>query len=382
MASNIYLNGSTNGDISKSVVKEKESNQFKLIGKNEIHDFIIDCMTSVGTSEKHSKALADLLYTADYRGHFSHGINRLFNYVEDVSSGACNKDGEPIILNETQSIAWIDGNNLLGPVVGLYCMSLAIEKALNTGIGYVTCKNSNHFGIAGFYSLLASNRGLIGIVCSNTSPCNVPTRGKDIVIGSNPLSVNAPGLFGDYFSLDMATSVVAFGKVEMNQMMGLDIPKGWGVDSKGEPTCKHDKILKGGAMLPLGGEEITGGYKGYGLAMMAEIMSGIVSGSDYGPHVKKWTDKSRPANLGHSFLVINPNMFAPNFEDRMSDLMDNLRNSNSLEEQHRVIVPGDLARSHMKEADKQMGVKYHTNQISSLNSLADKIGVNKIKCAL
>lgn len=157
--------------------------------------------------------MADLLIEADYRGHFSHGMNRLEMYINDLQAKTTDGNAVPFILKETPATAWVDGNNALGAVVGNFCMDLAMKKAKETGVGWVAAKGGNHYGIAGWYALKAIEQGLIGMSVTNTSPLMSPTRSKSAALGTNPISVGAPGLNGDSFVLDMATTAVAVGKV-------------------------------------------------------------------------------------------------------------------------------------------------------------------------
>ncbi|CAG2103471.1 unnamed protein product, partial [Medioppia subpectinata] len=181
---------------------------------------------------------------------------------------AIKKAKQPIILNESASTAWVDGNNLLGPVVGMFCMELAIKKAKQVGIGFVTVKGSNHYGIAGYYSLMALEHNLLGMSFTNATPIVVATRAQNPSIGTNPISLAAPGLNGDSFVLDMATTAVAKGKLEIADRKHEQITEGWAIDQSGRPL-KHFSNFH--ALLPLGGEENSSGYKGYGLSMMTEI---------------------------------------------------------------------------------------------------------------
>ncbi|WAR24475.1 MDH-like protein, partial [Mya arenaria] len=217
-------------------------NRWDAVPKSEVERFIIDCMIKVGTKRDHAVSLANNLMTADYRGHYSHGLNRLGisgfmiimycdMYVHDIQSGITVSDAEPKIVKETAATAFVNGNNVLGPVVGNLCMQTAIKKAK---------ESSNHYGIAGWYAMQAT-----------------------------------PAKNGDSFVLDMATSTVALGKV----------------------STEPKSVLNGGGLMPLGGAEETGGYKGYGLAMMVEIFCGILSNASYGPNVRRWKNTDRIANL-------------------------------------------------------------------------------------
>ncbi|MGH0127207.1 UNVERIFIED_CONTAM: hypothetical protein FKN15_074542 [Acipenser sinensis] len=254
-------------------------------------------MVAAGAKPSHAKSLADVLVEGDCRGHYSHGLNRMDMYVKDIQTGICSKDGEPVIEKESVATALVNGENVLGPVVGNFCMDLAIKKAKDVGIGWVVAKGSNHYGIAGYYAMQALKQDMIGMSYTNTSPLVVPTRARDCTLGTNPISVAAPANDADSFVLDMATSAVALGKVELHHRSGDTIPEGWGCDSHGKPSTDPGKVLSGGGLLPIGGCEATGGYKGYGLGMMVEVFCGILAGSQYSKHIRTWKVTDRVANL-------------------------------------------------------------------------------------
>ncbi|XP_013391480.1 uncharacterized protein LOC106159668 isoform X2 [Lingula anatina] len=348
---------------------------WKLIQFTEIKPFVERCMATVGTKKEHASQLADALIKADYRGHYSHGINRLHMYVKDIKSGITVHDMEPVTVKESAATALVDGQNVLGPVVGNYCMKIAIQKAKETGVGWVVARGSNHYGIAGFYSLQALEEGMMGMSFTNTSPLQVPTRAKKAHLGTNALTLAAPGKEGDSFVLDMATTTVAYGKVEICQRKGTNMPKGWGVDQAGKETTNPDEVLEGGGLMPLGGSEECGGYKGYGLAMLVEIFCGILSGAEWGPNIRKWMKTDRVANLGQCFIAINPENFASGFTDRMQELMDTCRNLEPAEGESEVLVAGDPERKHMSQCDREGGIRYHPNQIAYLEDLAKELGV-------
>ncbi|XP_075905389.1 putative oxidoreductase YjmC isoform X2 [Nelusetta ayraudi] len=268
-----------------------------LISKVEVQGFIERCMVAVGTKPHHARSLAEVLVEGDHRGHYSHGLNRMDMYVKDIKTGICAKDGEPVVEKESAATALVDGRNLLGPVVGNFCMKLAIQKAKEVGIGWVVAHGSNHYGIAGYYSMQALKEDMIGMSFTNTSPLVVPTRGKECTLGTNPISVAAPASGGDSFVLDMATSAVALGKVELHERRGDSIPEGWGCDGQGQLTSDPKKVLSGGGLVPIGGSEATGGYKGYGLGMMVEVFCGILAGAQYSNKIRTWKVTDRMANL-------------------------------------------------------------------------------------
>lgn len=350
-----------------------------VVHRQEVKAFMCQCMKSVGTKNDHAIALADTLELADYRGHYSHGLNRLDMYMKDIKTGSTARYGEPTTEKETPAIAHVNGKNLLGPVVGNFCMNLAIDKAKSVGIGMVVANNSNHYGIAGKYSLRALEHNLIGMSFTNSSPLVFPTRSKESVIGTNPISFAAPANNDDSFVLDMATSAVAAGKVEIQNRKKQSIPEGWGANYSGEMTTNGEDVMKGGGLLFLGGEERTSGYKGYGLGMMVEILCGILADSKYSPNIRNWKSTATLANLGQCFIAIDPEAFKPGFTNRMSDLNDTFRNLKSVHEDRPVLVAGDPERKHMAECDEIGGIKYHQNQIIYAEKIAQELNIEPMK---
>lgn len=348
-----------------------------IVPLEEFRNFILRCSEKVGISAEHATDLADLVVSADYRGHYSHGLKNLGRYLTCAQNGIIAVKGEPEILKETISTALVDGNNLLGPVVGKFCMDLAVQKARQAGIGWVCARGCNHFGIAAWYGIRAMEQGMIGLCFTNSSPGLAPTRSKTITLGTNPICVASPGNNGDGFVLDMATSAVAYGKVIHAKRIGASIPEGWAIDTDGKVTTDPNQLY---GMLPLGGAENTSGYKGYGLAMMVEIFCGILSGSNYGHHIISVQEQtSKVANLGQCFVAINPEAFEDGFTDRMSDLIDFSRNLEPVEREKPVLVAGDPEKINMAKCDRQGGILYHPEQIKYANELASTFGVEPMK---
>merc|ERR1739838_511977 len=349
-----------------------------LIPKGDVLSFIERCMVAVGTKPQHACSLAEVLVEGDMRGHYSHGLNRMDMYVKDIKSGICAKDGEPVIEKETVATALVDGRNLLGPVVGNFCMELAIRKAKEVGIGWVVAHGSNHYGIAGYYSTQALKENMIGMSYTNTSPLVVPTRAKECTLGTNPISVAAPANGGDSFVLDMATSAVALGKVELHHRRGDDIPEGWGCDAQGQIVTDPSKVLNGGGLVPIGGSEAAGGYKGYGLGMMVEGFCGILAGAEYSKHVRTWKVTNKVANLGQCFVAINPENFAPGFNDRMTDMLAIHRQLDPAVPDSPVLAAGDPERRNMEKCAEMGGIPYHLNVVDFMNNCARRIGVTQL----
>ncbi|CAL4065663.1 unnamed protein product [Meganyctiphanes norvegica] len=346
----------------------------------EVTRYIVDCLTATGAPLHGAHALAEVLVAADTRGHYSHGLNRLEMYVNDLKRGLCDGAATPTIEKESVSTALVQGNNGLGPVVGKFCMNLAIEKARETGIGWVAARGSNHYGIAGYYAMMASSQGLMGMSFTNTSPIVAPTRAKAGVLGTNPICLAAPGrTIDDPFVLDMATCTAAAGKIEIQNRKGEPLPDGWAMGTDGKVTTDPKEAMKASALLPLGGDELHSGYKGYGLAMMVEVFCGIMAGSHFGPNIRKWFQTEEPADLGHAFVAIDQSFFAPGFEGRMGDLMDHCRNMEPVDPEKPVLVAGDPERSCEERIRREGGVTYLAQQMNESWKLAKLLGVEPMK---
>lgn len=256
-------------------------------------------------------------------------------------------------------------------------MELAIKKAEKYGIGLVSTRGSNHYGICGYYTLMAMEKNLIGFSATNSSPLMVPTRSTQAALGTNPLSIGMRAQ-NDEFVLDMATSAVALGKIEVAFNKEQDIPRGWALGGDGKITTDSGEALKNHKLMPLGGAEEHSGYKGYGLGVMVELLCGILSGSFYGPNIRNWTDANRTANLGHCFMAIDPKAFGSGAENRLSHLLSQLR-ALPVSNGEGVLVAGDLERKAMAKVDTCGGIQYHKNQIRICKKLAEKLGVKSME---
>ncbi|CAK9833691.1 Malate dehydrogenase [Anthophora retusa] len=349
-----------------------------VVPKEDVVRFIAECLTKSGTTPEDGQTVAHHLMTADYRGHFSHGLNRMQMYVEDIKSKMTDPVAKAKIITDFQAVALVDGNNGLGQVIGKFCMELAMEKAKKFGIGMVTARGSNHYGICGYYTSMAIEQSLIGFTCTNTSPLMAPTRSKSAGLGTNPLSLGMGATGGDRFVLDMATTAVALGKIELAIRKNEPIPAGWALGTDGKPTTNSEDAYKASLLMPLGGEERNSGYKGYGLGLMVEVLCGILSGSEFGPNIRQWKNKGKIANLGQCFMAINPAAFGSGSEERLAKLLQQLRNLPSAGNEP-VLIAGDKERESMACVDKQGGIIYHPNQLKASKEFAESMGVQPMK---
>ncbi|KAG7210346.1 hypothetical protein KM043_011883 [Ampulex compressa] len=349
-----------------------------VVAKDEVVRFVQDCMCKAGTTAEDAHVVGHHLMIADYRGHFSHGMNRMQMYVKDIENRITDPTARPVVVNDFQAIALVDGKNALGQVVGKYSMELAMEKAKKFGIGMVCARGSNHYGICGYYTSMAIERELIGFTCTNTSPLMAPTRSSRAALGTNPLSLGMGATGGDQFLLDMATTSVALGKIELAIRKNEDIPEGWALDAKGKVTTHSQEAYDASMLMPLGGSEQNSGYKGYGLGLMVELLCGVLSGSQFGPNIRPWKTGNKVADLGQCFMAIDPEAFGPGSKDRLASLLKQLRSLPPVGDRP-VLIPGDPERKAMEKVDREGGIEYHVNQLRASEEFARHMGVHSMK---
>ncbi|MBN1540853.1 Ldh family oxidoreductase [candidate division KSB1 bacterium] len=347
--------------------------------------FVEKVFTSTGLDAVDAHICADNLVCADLRGIPSHGVARLKRYTDGIASGLIQPNNRPEIVMESASTATVDGHAGLGQVVATFATRLAIEKAQASGVGVVTVRNSNHYGIAGYYAQLMLEAGLLGISMTNSAPLVVPTFGKEMVIGTNPISLAAPAGRHRPFLLDMATSVVPRGKLEVYNRENKELPSGWAVDAAGKTTSDAGLVLEnmtrrlGGGILPLGGEgELYSGYKGYGLAVLVDILSGVLSGGSYTNRVyAKKEGKSLPPDVGHFFLALRIESFVPRqtFVDKMDDLIESLTRSARAEGEKRIFIHGEKEFERYERYKKE-GVPLQKKVYATLQGIARDLGID------
>jgi len=352
----------------------------RFVPDSKLSQFVQRVFTSFGISQEDALICTDNLVLADLRGIPSHGVARLRRYVDGMTNGTILQHNQPRVVCESPSTATVDGQAGLGQIVGHFSTKKAIEKAKKSGVGIVAVRNSNHYGIAGYYTQMMLEAGLLGISMTNTAPLVVPTFGRKMIIGTNPISLTAPAKRNKPFFLDMATSVVPRGKLEVYDRLGKNMPEGWAVNAKGQTACDATEVLKcmvsrlGGGILPLGGEgELYGGYKGYGMAVLVDILCGVLSGGAYADLVdtKGPGGKGQPAQVAHFFLALNIENFVEMdiFQEKMDDFIDRLRESAKAEGQNRIFIHGEKEYE-LYEKHKQSGVPLEEKVYESLKTIA------------
>lgn len=328
----------------------------------------------LGLSEEDAEIVSDVLITTDLRGISSHGVARIPVYAERIKLGLINPKPNNQVLKENTCTALIDGDNGMGQVASYKAMKLCIKKAQHTGMASVAVRNSNHFGINAYYSMMAAKEGLIGMAFTNTSPLMAPFGGRERLLGSNPLSISVPAGKEPDVVIDMATSVVARGKLEVALKKGIEIPKDWAVDAEGNFTTDPGKALAG-ALLPFGG------HKGYGLALLVDILSGVLTSSKYGPYTGSlFGNMDRSQEIGHFFLAINIDNFRDysEFTEEMDKMVKEIKNSQKAEGVARIYTPGELEFEKYQELLIN-GVVINDKVQEELNFLAQKLGIPSLQ---
>lgn len=323
----------------------------KWIPFEHMHAFMKAAFTAAGVPEADAHICADVLIESDKRGIDSHGIGRLKPiYIDRIRAGIINPVTTVTTVKEAAATAVLDGNNGMGQVVGTQAMSLAIEKAKTYGMGMVAVRNSNHYGIAGYYATMATEAGMIGITGTNARPSIAPTFGVENMLGTNPLVFGIPSDEPFPFVLDCATSISQRGKIEVYHREGKTLPEGWVIGADGTALTDAEYVLKAlvsgdAALAPLGGiGDTLAGYKGYGYATVVEILSAALQG---GAFLKSLSgrdgDAQVPYRLGHFFIAINVEAFTelPAFRKTTGEILRALRCSKKAPGEARIFTAGE-----------------------------------------
>lgn len=331
----------------------------------------------MGCSPSHAKMATDALLAADLRGIDSHGVARLSGYVRLWEAGRINASPSIRIIHETPSTAVLDGDSGLGLVVAQEAMDIAIKKARDVGTGWVSVQNSNHFGIAGYYAMMALQHDMIGMAMTNASPLVAPTFSSDKMLGTNPIAVAAPAGEQPAFVADLATTTAANGKLEILQRKNLDTPSGWVQDKEGLASTDAHILKKGGALLPLGSDREHGSHKGYALGAIVDVFSALLSGANYAPWVPPFPayvpmpSRQPGKGIGHFLGALRIDAFRPadEFKRSMDDWIGGFRGAASIEGQQKVIVPGDPEREAQQQR-MQQGIPVESSVVKDLQQVA------------
>lgn len=318
----------------------------------QLYHFAYSIFLKIGCSDEHAALATKVLLSADVRGVDSHGVARLSGYVRLWEAKRVNATPHIKIVHETPSTAVVDGDAGLGLVVAPYAMQIAIDKAKQVGTGWVSVKNSNHFGIAGYHAMMALEQDMIGMAMTNASALVAPTYSVERMLGTNPIAVAIPAGKEQPFVADFATTTAANGKLEILQRKNAEAPKGWVQDKDGNPSSNANELKQGGALLPLGGDREHGSHKGYALGSVVDIFSAVLSGASYGPWAPPFPayvpmPENMPGEgLGHFFGAMRIDAFRPadEFKFHMDNWIKRFRDAKPVSDDQPVLVPGDPER--------------------------------------
>jgi L-2-hydroxycarboxylate dehydrogenase (NAD+) len=349
-----------------------------------LRQLMIDVFVGLGTPADDAAICAAVLIASDLRGIDSHGVGRLKYYYDRIRAGVQRTTTHWEIVSESETTAVVDGQHGMGHVIAHRSMSLAIEKARRYGLGAVAVRNSTHFGIAGYYPLMAAAVGMLGLTVTNARPAQAPTFGSEPMLGTNPIAFAAPTDLPYPFCYDAATSITQRGKVEVLERAEKAVPEGWAVRADGRPATDAGALLRdfdsaAAALLPLGGAgELFAGYKGFGLATMVEILSASLQAGAFQKDLLGIAPDGgrRPYMLGHFFLAVDIAHFIPVEESRRitGQIMRNLQASRKECDAERIYVAGEKEYE-MEQERRRTGIPLNHNLRRELRTVCDELGI-------
>ena len=320
--------------------------------------------------------VAELLIASDLRGIASHGTARLPQYVKLAEAKVMDPAGRPILERGKAALSLFDAQNGFGHHSGRVAIDHAIERARDAGAAIAVVRNSNHYGIAGWYAMRAAAAGMIGMSLTNTSPLVAATRARVGMLGTNPIAVAAPAGKHDMLVLDMATSTIPRGRIEVAARRGETLPIGWAISADGSPATTPEDALAG-SLQPLGGEEATAGYKGYGLALIVELFTGILGGAAFGPNIISLFSVAGKSDLGQFYMVVDPGAIDDPgaFVSRLETLIDQLIAAPLIPNAPGpVLYPGQPEAERARKQQRD-GIVIDREHYESLQVLAERFGV-------
>jgi LDH2 family malate/lactate/ureidoglycolate dehydrogenase len=331
-----------------------------------LKEVVIEVLKGFGAAEDEAAIVADSLVRAEMRGTDTHGLPYLKLLAERVEARMVALPTRIRVLEDDGATALLDGGNGIGQMAGWRAMEASIRKARQFGIGLTLVRNTNNLGFLAFYTLHAATQGFVGITMGNANAAISPWGGAEAFFGTNPISIAVPGN-GEPVALDMSSSVVARGKVRKAQRLGEKIPLGWALDESGVPTDDPSAALKG-TLVPIGGP------KGYGLALMVDVLAGMLSGAAFGQQIKSFHQLMGPTEVGALTLAINVERFMRlgQFRDLMKGYVDSIRGSRKAKGTDRIYVPGEI-ESEKEKTSRERGIELRPASIELVNQILEKL---------
>lgn len=335
----------------------------------KVREFASEIMQKNGLSKEKSDLFAKSLIAADMRGISSHGVTRLKTYAYRLEAGLVDSHAETTIIKETPALILLDANNGLGVPAAMDAMKLCVERAKTTGCCFAAVRGGNHFGMGEFFTDYAAQNGMIGIAMTNGPAALAPVGGKKAILGTNPLAVSVPSEKYRTVSLDMATSVVARGKVALAKKNGQKIPEGWAIDKDGHPTTDPDEVS---CMLPFGGA------KGYGIGLLIEIMCCGLAGAKSGLTMGSFYDFSgKKQDVGYFVGAINVDAVAgeEKFKEQSDEILTSIKESPKAEGCSEIYLPGEIELNRAEKAEVE-GMEISDAVVKELEEISKKYGVS------
>jgi LDH2 family malate/lactate/ureidoglycolate dehydrogenase len=311
----------------------------KRISPKNLTQYCVQALIKAGLKPDDARVVSDVLVTTDTWGTFSHGTGALINYINAIKAGGINPCVAPEVIDEGDSWALIDGHSSMGMLSSTMAMTLAIERARHNTISWVGVRNSSHFGAAGYYANMAAEQDMIGIAMSNADPNMVVPGGRGNILGNNPMAYAVPAGQEDPLLLDIALSAVAAGKIFAIKALGKSVPDTWLTDSEGLPTSDPADWPNSGSLQPMAG------HKGYGLAMLIEVLAGALTGAGVLSEVRSWIlESTESSKMGQAFVAINVDQIIPIalFKQRIDIVIRQLRKAPRAKGADRIYVPGEI----------------------------------------
>ncbi len=340
------------------------------VKKEDLAKTISLLLAAYGAGENEQETVSRIMIEADSKGIATHGLYFLPMLLQRIESGLVQVPTNITEITNDAAIAHLDGGNGIGQTAAEAAMNLAIEKAGKFGIGMCMLRNTNHVGLLGHYSLMAANRGMLGICMCNSAPAMAPWGGAEAMFGTNPFSIAAPAADNYPIALDMSTSLVARGKIRRALRMNEPIPEGWAFDADGKSTTDPEAAMAG-TLMPVGGP------KGYGMALFIDMLCGLVAGSSFGKDVKTFHKPLGPTGVGFSAIAVDISRFIDNdkFEVMIKDYIDGIKSSKKAGGVDKIYMPGEI------EADKERnslenGIQVDDGVIESVNKLLKEKSIN------
>lgn len=355
----------------------------EIFSYSQLKAFSRSVFLAIGCPESQASLAADVLVRADLRGIDSHGVARLSGYVRLWEASRINSTPDIQVVHETPSTAVVDGDGGLGLVVAPFAMKVAMEKAKQVGTGWVSVRNSNHFGIAGHHAMMALEQDMIGMAMTNASPLVAPVFSAERLLGTNPICVAIPAGAQPPFVADFATTTAANGKLEILQRKNKEAPPGWIQTADGSSSTDPHALKSGGALIPLGSDLEHGSHKGYCLGAWVDIFSAVLSGANYGPWVPPFVSFLSPPpdpvgkGIGHFFGAMRVDAFRPadEFKEHMDRWIGRFRSAKTISGGDKVLIPGDPERE-AEESRMKSGIPLNGKVAEDLRELAQKYSVS------